>query len=174
MSGQLPNYELCYVCGHGNPLGLNVRFRVEGDTVTTRFRPLALHGGYPGRVHGGVLATLLDETMGWAPCVQTGRFCVAVELSVRYLKPAPPGEELLVVGRADSTAGRIWEASGEVRSDSGTVFARGRGRYFPLSAADTAAVMALLTCPGTPAGTQLTLAEAIARATSGPGPAGAE
>ncbi len=30
----LPNYEFCYVCGHANPLGLNVRFRVEGDRVT--------------------------------------------------------------------------------------------------------------------------------------------
>src|SRR5919112_6428057 len=125
MPTPLPNYELCYVCGHANPLGLNVRFRVEGDTVTTRFRPDPLHAGYPGRLHGGVLAALLDETMGWAPCVIAGRFCVAVELNVRYLKPAPTDRELRVVGRTESTESRIWQASGEITDDEGTAYARG-------------------------------------------------
>jgi uncharacterized protein (TIGR00369 family) len=161
MPGQLPNYEFCYVCGHANPLGLNVRFRVEGETVTTRFRPDPMHAGYPGRLHGGVLAALLDETMGWAPCVRAGRFCLAVELNIRYLKSAPPDRELIVTGRAESLAGRIWEASGDVTDGEGTVYARGKGRYFPLSVEETDAVMALLTVEGE----RLTLADAIARAT---------
>src|SRR5438045_9609869 len=118
-SGTLPNYEFCYVCGHANPLGLNVRFRWEGEAVTTRFRPDPLHAGYPGRLHGGVIAALLDETMGWAPCVAAGRFCVAVELNVRYLKSAPPDRELMVTGRTDSLGGRSWEASGEGTDDEG-------------------------------------------------------
>ena len=159
--GQLPNYELCYVCGHANPRGLNVRFRVEGETVTTRFRPDPMHAGYPNRLHGGVIAALLDETMGWAPCVRAGRFCVAVELNVRYLKPAPPSLELTVTGRTESMAGRIWEATGEVTDDAGTVYARGKGRYFPLSMEETDAVMELLTVDGE----RMSLAEAISRAT---------
>lgn len=161
--GQLPNYELCYVCGHANPLGLNVRFRVEGETVTTRFRPSPMHAGYPGRIHGGVIAALLDETMGWAPCVVAGRFCLAVELNVRYVKSAPPDRELLILGRATATEGRIWEAVGEVRDDDGTLYAKGKGRYYPLSLEETDAVMAVLTLNGE----HLTLAEAIARATQG-------
>jgi len=156
----LPNYELCYVCGHANPLGLNVRFRIEGEAVTTRFTPQAMHAGYPGRVHGGILAALLDETMGWAPCLRGGRFCLAVELNVRYVKSAPPDRELIVTGRCDSIEGRIWEASGEITDESGTVYARGKGRYFPLSGEETAAVMALLTVNGE----HLSLPEAVARA----------
>jgi uncharacterized protein (TIGR00369 family) len=157
----LPNYEFCYVCGHANPLGLNVRFRVEGDTVTTRFRPTAMHAGYPGRLHGGVIAALLDETMGWAPCVVAGRFSLAVELNVRYVKSVPPEGELIITGRADSVTGRIWEASGEVTDDAGTLYARGKGRYYPLSEAETEAVMAVLTVDGA----HMPLAEAIACAT---------
>lgn len=157
---QLPNYEFCYVCGHANPLGLNVRFRVEGETVTTRFRPDALHAGYPGRLHGGVIAALLDETMGWAPCVAAGRFCLAVELNVRYVKSAAPGRELIVTARADSVNGRIWEASGEVTDAEGTVYAKGKGRYFPLSAEETDRVMAVLTLEGE----HLSLPEALAKA----------
>ena len=159
-SSPLPNYELCYVCGHANPLGLNVRFRVREGEVYTRFRPDRLHAGYPGRLHGGVIAALLDETMGWAPCVAAGRFCVAVELNIRYLKPASPQTELIVTGRADAQGGRIWEASGEVTDDAGTVYARGKGRYFPLSQEETDAVMALLTVDGE----HMALAEAIRRA----------
>jgi uncharacterized protein (TIGR00369 family) len=163
LPGQLPNYELCYVCGHANPLGLNVRFRVEDGAVLTRFRPTSHHHGYPGRLHGGVMAALLDETMGWAPCVVAGRFCLAVELNVRYVKSPPPDLELTVVGRAADVSGRIWEATGEIRDDAGTVYARGKGRYFPLSEAETQAVMELLTLEGE----TLTLAEAIARAHGG-------
>jgi uncharacterized protein (TIGR00369 family) len=159
LPGQLPNYEFCYVCGHANPLGLNVRFRVEGEHVTTRFRPDPMHAGYPGRLHGGVIAALLDETMGWAPCVKAGRFCVAVELNVRYLKAAPPGAELIVDGWTENDGGRIWEAAGEVRDAEGVVYARGKGRYFPLSERETDAVMAMLTVEGQ----HMTLAEAIER-----------
>jgi len=160
MEGRLPNYEFCYVCGHANPLGLNVRFQVQGETVSTRFRPDALHSGYPGRLHGGVIAALLDETMGWAPCLQARRFAVAVELNVRYLKSPPPETDLIIVGRTETLGSRIWETSGEVTDDAGVVYARGKGRYFPLSQADTDAVMALLTLDGE----HLTLAEAIERA----------
>lgn len=160
LRGQLPNYELCYVCGHANPMGLNVRFRVENGKVTTRFRPHPLHAGYPGRLHGGVMAALLDETMGWAPCVTAGRFCLAVELNVRYLKSPSPDQELIVTGRAESVEGRIWEASGDISDDAGVVYARGRGRYFPLSLEETDQVMALLTVEGE----HLSLAEALRRA----------
>ena len=148
------------MCGHANPLGLNVRFHIEGETVTTRFRPDAMHAGYPGRLHGGVIAALLDETMGWAPSVRFGRFCVAVELNIRYLKPSPVGMPLLVRGEVAGAGSRLWEATGDVRSETGTVYARGRGKYFPLSEAEADAVMALLTVEGE----RLSLAEAIRRA----------
>jgi uncharacterized protein (TIGR00369 family) len=134
---------------------------VEGETVTTRFRPDTRHAGYPGRVHGGIVAALLDETMGWAPCVQAGRFCVSVELNIRYLKPVPPDRELIVSGRTTDTSRRIWEAEGEVRDDDGNLYARGTGRFFPLSREETDAVMAMLTVNGE----SMSLVEAIARAT---------
>lgn len=156
----LPNYLFCYVCGDHNPLGLNVRFRMEGDDVVTTFMPTAFHAGYPGRVHGGVLATLLDETMGWAPSVRAGRFCLAVELSIRYLKPAAPDEPLTVRGRALDWTGRIWRAEGEVIGPGGEIYVRGSGRYWPLDAAQTDEVMKLLTVEGD----HLTLAAAIEQA----------
>jgi uncharacterized protein (TIGR00369 family) len=156
----LPNYVNCYVCGHGNPRGFNVRFFVEGEVVVAQLETDATHMGYPDRVHGGIVAALLDETMGWAPAVEFGRFCVAVELNVRYLKPVPLNAPLLVRGQVTKADRRLWETTGEALSLEGTVYARGRGKYFPLSEEETDRVMAQLTLNGE----RLSLSEAIGRA----------
>jgi len=156
----LPNYVHCYVCGHGNPRGFNIRFFLEGEEVVAELGVDATHKGFPDRAHGGVVATLLDETMGWAPAVKFGRFCVAGELNVRYLKPVPLGAPLVVRGRVTRADRRLWETTGEALGADGTVFARGRGKYFPLSETETDRIMAQLTVDGE----HLSLPEAIRRA----------
>jgi uncharacterized protein (TIGR00369 family) len=109
------------------------------------------HEGYRGRVHGGVLSALLDEAMAWAPCVRTGRFCVAAEISVRFLRAAPVGSPLLIRGEmtADrggrSSARRLWHTRGEIRDEAGALIARATGTYVPLSAEETAEILGYLT-----------------------------
>jgi len=95
--------------------------------------------------HGGILAALLDETMGWAPAVANRRFCVTLELTIRYLKPAPIGAELEIRGWKTSDTRRIWEADGEIRDMEGILYARGAGRYMPLSDERTREVAEMLT-----------------------------
>jgi len=133
----LPNSRTCFVCGTENPIGMRVRFRVEGDGVMTEFIPSEAHMGYVGIVHGGVLATLLDETMGWAPSIITHRFCMAVELQIRYVRSAPIGRKLIIRSRATRTEGRLWEAKGEVVDEEGTVYVKGAGKFYPLSNEET-------------------------------------
>lgn len=147
----LPNYPGCFVCGDANPRGLGVRFRREGDAVAGEFVPGAAHEGYRGRVHGGVLAALLDEVMAWAPCVRTGRFCVAAEIAVRFLRPAPLGVPLHVRGEMTADRKRLWDTRAEIRDASGQLIARATGTYAPLSAQETAEILAYLTADGRPA-----------------------
>ena len=71
---ELPHTRSCFVCGESNPLGLQLRFHADGDEVRTRFVPRPEHIGFKGVVHGGLLATLLDEIMVWACAVRTKRF----------------------------------------------------------------------------------------------------
>jgi uncharacterized protein (TIGR00369 family) len=136
----LPDSEHCFVCGRGNEGGLRRRFYLEGEAVCVDLVPTETHQGYTGVVHGGILSTLLDEAMGWAPCVQHGRFCVAAELQVRFLKPAPVGRKLTVRGWVTGGGRRLWEAAGDVRDEAGTVYARGTGKFVPLSKEETEAV----------------------------------
>ncbi len=141
---ELPNSKSCFVCGDHNPAGLGVRFETDGEQVWTSFVPHEKHMGYAGVTHGGVIAAVLDETMGWAPCVVEKRFCVSVEISVSYRKSLPIGLPVTVRGWMTSSTRRIWEAEGDIRDAEGTVFATGRGRFIPMTAEKSAEVMAYL------------------------------
>ena len=144
MALRLPHSRTCFVCGDSNASGLKVRFWTDGDKVWTTVRVGEPHTGYRGISHGGVLAALLDETMGWAPAVHTGRFCMAVELHIEYRKSVPIGEELTVTGYVKDVSRRIWEGTGDIRGADGTVYVRGSGRFMPMSEAATDEVIAML------------------------------
>ncbi|MEI2727020.1 MAG: PaaI family thioesterase [Verrucomicrobiota bacterium] len=89
----LPHTHSCFVCGESNPFGLRLRFETDGRVVQTRFVPRAEHIGFKGVVHGGILATVLDEIMVWACAVPTRKFAYCAELTVRYRHPLAPGED---------------------------------------------------------------------------------
>src|SRR5436190_12992717 len=163
MRKRLPNSAGCYVCGSSNPRGLGVRFDREGEAVTARFVPHRDHCGYHDRVHGGVMAALLDEVMGWAPSVLKRRFCVAAEIIIRYLKPLPIGKPVTIRGEMTADRGRVWEARGEILDDAGTVYARGTGKYRPLTEEQTQEVMDYLSIDGR----QVSLDQALTETAAG-------
>src|SRR3989304_8168546 len=93
----LPRYDHCFVCGKANPIGLDLTFYYHEDRIKTRFSPLPHHAGYQGIVHGGILATILDECMGWTCILSREVMCVAADLSIRYKSPAKVGHVLYAV-----------------------------------------------------------------------------
>jgi uncharacterized protein (TIGR00369 family) len=137
MERRLPNSDWCYVCGENNPLGHHVVFRTDGERVRTRYKPEVHRQGYPGVVHGGVLCTILDETMGWAASLKSDRLFVTGELTVRFLRPMPAETEMIIEGFAESVTKRLAHVTGEVRDENGVVYATAAGKYLPLSAEKT-------------------------------------
>jgi uncharacterized protein (TIGR00369 family) len=120
----------CFGCGESNPRGMHLRFdRDDGrQRVVGRFRLGPEYQGAAGFVHGGIIATVLDEVMS-----KVSRFfdvrAVTAELTVEYLKPVRVGEELAVEGFHARRDGRQLYHEGEIRNASGTLLARGRGRF---------------------------------------------
>ncbi|MGD0965209.1 MAG: PaaI family thioesterase [Candidatus Acidiferrales bacterium] len=120
----------CFGCGSANPHGMHLVF--EKDDATRRIRGAfclgAEYQGGSGFVHGGIIATLLDEVMS-----KVGRFrdvrTVTAELQVEYLRPVPVGEELVVEGWEVEKKGRNLYHEGEIRSASGALLSRGKGRF---------------------------------------------
>jgi uncharacterized protein (TIGR00369 family) len=96
--------------------------------VAARTRSACAFVGWSDKVHGGIIATLLDEVMAWAPS-SFDSWAVTAEMSIRYRSPAAPGEELSAVGRVVDRRRRIYEVRGEVRASDGRLIAEGTGRY---------------------------------------------
>ncbi|MGQ9652839.1 MAG: PaaI family thioesterase [Thermodesulfobacteriota bacterium] len=144
MEQKLPYSDWCYVCGKDNPIGFHMIFCAENGRVRGRYTPRKDQQGYLGKTHGGVLCTLLDETMGWAPCLVTGRFYVTAELTVRYLRPFPVGKTMIVEAWPEKVTRRMSTALGEVRDDEGTVYATAHGKFLPISEEETRRVDRML------------------------------
>jgi uncharacterized protein (TIGR00369 family) len=135
----LPHTHSCFVCGESNPAGLNLRFETDGRVVRARFRPRAEHVGFRQVIHGGIIATVLDEIMVWACAVGTKRFAFCVELNVRFVKPARPGEETVASAElVENRRNKIFEAKAGLRNAAGELLASATGKYLPLKDVEAA------------------------------------
>jgi len=120
----------CFGCGGANPRGMKLSFELDevGQRVRGAFRAGAEYQGGPGFVHGGIIATLLDEVMGKVNRFRNVR-AVTAELHIEYLRPVPIEQEVLLEAWPVENKGRSLYNSGEIREASGAVLARGKGRF---------------------------------------------
>lgn len=126
--------RMCMVCGTENTAGLHARFlEIEGGDLACVFTPREEHQGYPGRLHGGIASTVLDETIGRAiNLTDPAAWGVTVELTVRYRRPVPLGSEIIARGRITKDSGRLFEGTAEILLDDGTVAVAAAGKYLRL------------------------------------------
>ncbi|MBN2248528.1 MAG: PaaI family thioesterase [Coriobacteriia bacterium] len=126
--------RMCMVCGTENTAGLHARFyELDNGELAGVFTPREEHQGYPDRLHGGIASTILDETMGRAiNLTDPDAWGVTIELAVRYRKPVPLGSEVVAHGRITKDGGRMFEGSGEIRLEDGSVAVEATGRYLRL------------------------------------------
>lgn len=126
--------RMCIVCGTQNESSLHARFfELESGELATVFTPREEHQGYPGRLHGGIASAILDEAIGRAINISdVGAWGVTIELTVRYRKPVPLDREVTARARITKDSGRIFEGSGEIRLEDGTVAVEATGRYLRL------------------------------------------
>jgi acyl-coenzyme A thioesterase PaaI-like protein len=132
--------RMCMVCGTDNEAGLHARFyNLDGDEVLGIFDAREIHQGYPGRLHGGMASTILDETIGRALNItDPDAFGVTVELTVRLRKPVPLDGPVRAVGRITRDSSRVFEGSGEILLPDGTVAVEASGKYVKMPIAKIA------------------------------------
>ena len=118
----------CFACGRDNPIGMRLRIELGEGTARSEWVAGDDFVGWSDKLHGGIIATLLDEVMAWAPS-SFDSWAVTAEMTVRYRSPAAPGERLEAEGRVVERRRRIYEVRGEIRGADGRLVAEGRGRY---------------------------------------------
>jgi acyl-coenzyme A thioesterase PaaI-like protein len=130
-----PNSKMCLVCGLKNDGGLKASFyELTSGELVALFTPRDEHQSYPGRLHGGLITAMLDETIGRAGLIgcAVDFWGVTVEFTTCFKKPVPLGVELRVVGRIVQEEGRVFEGTGEILLPDGEVAATGVGKYVKL------------------------------------------
>lgn len=134
VSAKQENSKMCLVCGLKNPFGLRASFfELENKELLALFTPTDEYQSYPGRLHGGIATTILDETIGRAIMIyHEDLWGVTVEFNVRFRQPIPLNEELRVVGRIIKDTRRIFEGTGEILLGDGSVAVEGAGKYIKL------------------------------------------
>jgi len=123
-------YGNCFVCGENNPSGLRLSFEIDfkGKTLKTTFVADPTFQGWDGIVHGGIISTLLDEAMAKL-VYELGYHAVTASLEVKFKKPAPILEPLLVYGEITEVSKRLIRAKAHVAKQDGTILATGNSTF---------------------------------------------
>ncbi len=135
VTGKQQNSRMCFVCGLKNPAGLRASFfELETGELMALFTAREEHQSYPGRLHGGISATILDETIGRAIMIRSKGevWGVTVEFTMRLKKPVPTDRPVRVVGRIVKEGSRIFEGTGEILLEDGSIAVEGQGRYIKM------------------------------------------
>ncbi len=122
----------CFGCGPANPSGLNLEFLLAGDgTVICLVTIPASFEGPPGYVHGGIIATLLDEAMSKSVRA-LGRTALTRQMEIEYLRPVHSGTPIRVEGRLLRSEGRKHWTEGRILSSKGHLLAEGKGLFIEI------------------------------------------
>jgi acyl-coenzyme A thioesterase PaaI-like protein len=117
----------CFGCGPANPTGLRLDVEVTNGVARATFVPGEWHEGWEHVVHGGVLATALDEVMGY-PLYYRGIVGVTARLELRFRRPARRQDRLLVEASVTRETKKLVDIAGAIRRD-GDVLVEATGRF---------------------------------------------
>lgn len=112
----------CFACGPANDRGLHLDIQNDGDVTYVEFTPDESWQGFGGVVHGGLVATVLDEVMAWE-LYGYDDFAVTGRMEITYRKLVPVGQRLRASARLVQDRGRAKKVHAEIRDQDGGLLA---------------------------------------------------
>jgi uncharacterized protein (TIGR00369 family) len=131
----------CFACGTLNEHGLHMDLHFEAGRAWADLVLDARFEGWFGISHGGVVATVLDEVMGWA-LVGEGTWGVTARMTVTYRRPIPIGLAIRGEGWVVRARRRVVETGGRIVDGDGNELATAEGTYVAVDAARRAELTA--------------------------------
>jgi acyl-coenzyme A thioesterase PaaI-like protein len=130
------DYQRCFVCGQRNPFGLHLVFRIDNNTIVAEFQPREEHQGFPGIIHGGIVAAVLDEALGRTSLLaKNPEWSMTGRLEIRYRRYVPYGPLLRIRASLETERRRMVQASGKLTlaNDENIILAEADGTFLYLS-----------------------------------------
>jgi len=124
----LSDDSMCFCCGKLNEQGLKLEFEEAGDEIVTRLSYPRHMQGYRDIVHGGLIATVLDEAMVTL-LNRNGHLAVTGDLKVRFLKPLPVETPVEVRARLLARRRNLFKLSATAALEDGTLIARAESSF---------------------------------------------
>ena len=121
-----PNSRQCFICGLENPVGLKLKiYNTAPNEIESSYTAPEHFQGYPGVLHGGIVASILDEISGRAHMGDPSapRFMFTGKLEVKYRKNVPIGKPLKIIGRAGKSKRKMAEGWAGIYDEEGALLA---------------------------------------------------
>jgi len=128
------NSRHCFICGLENEIGLKAEFfETENGELAVVFMPSEKYQGYPGVLHGGISAAVLDELIGRAINIeQRDKFAMTTNLNLQYKRPVPYGVKLTAIAKITKDTRLLYEGEGTLYDDKGNICVTAKGKYMKI------------------------------------------
>ena len=121
--------DYCFACGEKNPIGLHLTFDFDGERISTKKILPREFQGYEGAAHGGILSTMLDETMCKFISAKYHERAMTGRLEIRYKYPTPVEQELKISAWEESQRRNIITMRAQVETADGTITAEATAKF---------------------------------------------
>ncbi len=120
----------CFGCGFENIHGLQMKFESNGDELRSQLDLPERFRGWSNLIHGGVLSTILDETMSWTAIFFSKKFILTKGMQIDFLLPVRVGMPLFSYGRIKEYIGkREVLVVAEIRGENNAIYAASEGVF---------------------------------------------
>lgn len=125
-------YNMCFGCSQANPIGLKLKFTMDGEVCRSSFTAEPQYQGWAGYIHGGILSTLLDEVMAqwiWQKNIPA----MTAEITVRFSKAVPVNVPLTLESRCVGSKGKLHLMEGRIILPDGSVPCSATAKFLTLT-----------------------------------------
>ena len=121
--------DYCFACGEKNPIGLHLKFAFDGDKITAKKILPREFEGYAGTAHGGIISTMLDETMCKFISEKYHQRAVTGRLEIRYKFPTPVEREVKISAWQENQKRNVITMRSTVETSDGTITAEATAKF---------------------------------------------
>ena len=136
----------CFGCSPDNPIGIHMEFYENRDEIISFWHPQTQYQGWVDTMHGGILATIIDETAGWVVFRKLQTSGMTTKLELKYRKPVMTTEpQITVRGHIVEQRRNLVTIDVRIENSKGETCVEGRATYFAFDKAK-AAEMGFTSC----------------------------